>query len=272
MAKMAKSHYDDCPYGCNEKGMLLDTESGNLVQCPHCSKKKKELLAMGYVETEEAESVPLSTILGINNPYLTSKFAYESVIPDGERLFLESESMEWQGKVAEELYLGLTIGELPRKSYCFGISVKGRIDRFVYPMVAKGYLGGLSFSKFISCTEFCRMQFNMAEGIDEFYESDLVFMLINDGSNLAELGSAKGLMQSRALRGKPTVFVTTWTIEACSGLLGFSDDEDDSLFLARPVFVKYKKGKNSSHSSYINNLIGVENDRVENSVSMADLI
>ena len=46
---IAKNHYDDCPYGCNAKGMLLDTNTGKFVQCPHCLKKKKEIINYNMV-------------------------------------------------------------------------------------------------------------------------------------------------------------------------------------------------------------------------------
>lgn len=266
-----KNHFEDCPYNCNANGMILDSTLGKMIPCPHCSKKKKELLSKGFAETEENEVLPLSSLLGIENEYLTERFSYDVVVPEGEAVFIEPESLESQRDIADDLYLSLSIGNLPEYSMCFGISIKGRIDRFAYPMLAKAYLSGLTVGKFISCSEFNRLVFKMDDEVDDLYSCDLLLMLINDGSNLAEISSAKGLMQTRALRGKPTIFVTTWTIEACSGLL--SGYGDESLFLAKPVFLKYKssKGKNSH---YINKLLGVENERVsenEEGVSLDDL-
>lgn len=256
---LAKSHYEDCPYGCNVNGMILDTSVGRLVACPFCSKRKKELLAQGYAEEEvSGEQVPLNTLLNINSAYLSTRFVYEAVIPDGELLFIEEDSVKWQRETAEELYLGLSVGQLPDCSQCYGIGIKGAIDVFTYPILAKAYSANLSIAPCISCMEYCRKAYNLADDLDVYLESDLVIMIINDGASLADIASAKGLMQTRALRGKPTIFVTTWTIEACSGLLGFR--EDASLFLAKPVFVQYKSGKNAKHSGYINKLLGVEND------------
>lgn len=277
---LAKNHFDDCPYNCNAKGMVLDTTIKKLVPCPHCSKLKKELLKQGYVETEQDERVPLATVLGINNEFLSSKFVYEGIVPDGELLFIEEESVEWQSEIAENMYLDLSIGILPTESLCFGISIKGKIEQFAYPMLAKAYLGGLTIGKFITCSEFNRLSFNIENSMEDFYNSDFLLMLINDGANLADISSAKGLMQTRALKGKPTVFLTTWTIEACSALLGFADN--NSLSLAKPVFLKYKTSKSKGHSSYINKLLGVENEQVvkedfnesssASSVSMSDLL
>lgn len=266
---IAKNHFEDCPYNCNSSGMLLDTNQGKLIPCPHCSKKKKELLKMGYVESEEDTQVPVSEALGVKNEYLSTKYVYESVIPDGERVFFEEDSMNWQKEVSENLYLGLTVGTLPEESMCFGLAVKGRVDRFAFPMLAKAYLAGLRVSRFISCSEWYRMRLNLSDDIEDFLESDLVIMLLDEGFTVAEIASAKGLMQSRALKGKPTIFVTTWTIEACSELLGFR--EEGSYFIAKPVFVKYKSGK--KHSKYINDLFGQENSAVDSGrgISLSDL-
>lgn len=276
---LAKNHYEDCPYGCNVNGMVLDTGIGKLTPCPHCSKVKKELLAQGYAEEEvTGDKVPLNTLLNINSSYLSSRFVYESVIPDGERLFIEEDSIKWQKEMSEELYLGLSVGQLPETSQCYGVGVKGALDVFTYPMLAKAYSSNLSIAPCLSCMEYCRKAYNLADDLDVYLDSDLVVMIINDGASLADISSAKGLMQTRGLRGKPTIFVTTWTIEACSGLLGFKDTA--SLFLAKPIFVQYKSGKNSKHSSYINNLLGVKNDIYvedkepieERGVSLSDLI
>lgn len=267
----AKSHFEECPYHCNDKGLLLDVNLGKLVPCPYCSEKKKELLKQGYVETDEDVKESVNDIFGIKSEYLTTKFVYETVIPEGERVFIEEESLKYQEEIANKLYLDLTIGELPKESLCFGISVKGRIDRFTYPMLAKAYTASLKVSKFISCTELSLKIFNMDSDLKEYYNSDLLFILINDGSNFNEISSAKGTMQIRATKGLATIFVTTWNIEACSGLLGFNGE--NSMYLAKPVFIKYKGGKKKS--SYINGLLGVENLRVSgvkgNSVSLADL-
>lgn len=265
----AKNHFDDCPYNCNSSGLILDTNQGKLIPCPHCSKKKKELLKMGYVESEEDLQVPVSEALGVKNEFLSTKFVYESVIPDGESVFLESESVKWQKEEAENLYLGLTVGTLPEQSLCFGLAVKGRIDRFAFPMLSKAYLAGLKVSRLVSCSEWYRMRLNLSDEVEDFLDSDFMIMLLDEGFTVAEIASAKGLMQARALKGKPTVFVTTWSIEACSELLGFKNE--NSCFIAKPVFLKYMSGK--KHSRYINGLLGQENESVNSGpgVSMADL-
>lgn len=265
-----KNHYDDCPYNCNSSGKILDVELGKMVDCPHCSKIKKELLAKGKVLTDEGpDEVVLSDILGIKSKYLSRAFIFDNVIPDGERVFLEDDTIDFLRSETDNLYKSISLGEVPNVSYCFGISIKGRVDRLAYPLLASAYLKGLKICKFITCSEFSRLQLRSDDVIDEMYAADLLIMLIGEGSTKGEISCAKGLMQARALKGKATIFITTWTIEACSLLLGYRSDEDN-LFLAKPVFVKYKNSK--KQSNYINQLTGVDNDRYSGGyVSMSDL-
>lgn len=259
MFLMIKSHFEDCPYSCNQNGKILDRQLKKLIDCPYCSKKKKELLAKGMAVEEESESVlPLADILGIKSKYLSRNYVFGSVIPEGEQMFLEPESIDYVKAETEDIYHQLSIGELPEDSYCIGVSIKGRVDRVAYPMLAIAYLKGLTVSKFITCAEFARLHLRGDDELDSYYSSDLVIMLIGEGSTKGEISCAKGLMQARALKGKPTIFLTTWTIEACSLMLGYSSDKDN-LFLAKPVFVKYRTSK--KQSNYINQLTGVDNSR-----------
>lgn len=258
---VVRNHFEDCPYSCNDKGKILDALTGQMVDCPHCSQKRKELLQSGEaIEEETDEKLPLAQVLGINSKYLSGKYVFETLIPEGEAIFLEPESIDYLKEVTEKVYRQLTIGEVPEESYCFGVSIKGRVDRLAYPFLSVSYLKGLTVGKFITCSELSRLQLKGSDLIDDLYEADVLLMLISEGSTKGEISCAKGLMQARALKGKSTIFITTWTIEACSLLLGYRSDEGNKL-LAKPVFVKYKNSKKAS--TYINQLTGVENSRYD---------
>lgn len=257
-----KLSYNECPYHCTN-GKVMDYKLVKLIPCPYCSEKRKQLADEGVAETELGDLESLPKILGIDNQYLRAKFVYDAVIPEGEKIFLDEESLNRQKDILDDIYLGLTVGQLPDKSYCIGIGNKGKIDRLAYPLLAKAYLSGLKVAKFISCGEYNRLCINMSIELERYYNSDLVLMLIPDGSSKADIASAKGLMQTRALNGKCTIFITTWVIEACSILLGYFGDE--TYFLATGVFVEYKVSKNGKkHSKYINQLTGVENETYNN--------
>lgn len=254
--EMLARKFEECPYGCTN-GFLFDRNLRKRVPCPFCSERKKEMANEGKAVSETGDVGNLALMLGVPNDYVKAVLDYDSIVPDGERLYIEKDSIERQNKIVEDLYLGLTVGQLPDRSYCFGFGNKGRADKFAFPILAKAYMAGLSVAKFISCTDYNRMLVAMSQELDVFLSSDLVVMFICDGSTKADIAAAKGLMQSRALRAKPTIFATAWSIEACSILLGYWNDP--SYMLACGVFLEYRTVRKEKHSFYINQLTGVEN-------------
>ena len=251
--------FEDCPNHC-VNGEYVDRVLRKKIRCQYCANKRAELVKQGIAISDEGTLSTLSSLLGVKSEYMKAIFSYDAVVPDGERLYIESDSIDTQKKVSEELYSDIVTGFKPKKSLCFGLGNKGRVDRFAYPMLAKAYQSGLSISRFISCDEYNRLKIELNEELDDFYSSDIVIMLISDGASKADIAAAKGLMQIRASKGNPTIFLTTWTIEACSTLLGYWNDP--SLYSATPVFLEYRSSK-GKHTKYINDLTGVENGSVD---------
>lgn len=273
---MLKS-FEDCPNHC-KNGEIFDRKLKKKIPCPYCAEKRRELVEKGIAISDEGILSSLSYLLGVESEYMKAIFNYNMLIPEAERIYIEKESLENQKKISEELYSDLTLGNIPKNSFCFGLGNKGRVDKFAYPMLAKAYQSGLNVSKFLSCDDYNRMKLEMSSEVNDLFTSDFVIMLISDGANKADIAAAKGLMQTRGLRGKPTIFVTTWSIEACSMLLGYWNDP--SLLLALPSFVEYRSNK-KGHSRYINDLTGVDNELItiedkqepqDNGVSMIDLL
>ena len=107
--------FDDCPYNCTN-GRLLDRKLKQMVPCPYCSSKRQELAKENTAMTDEGRLESLPDILGVKNEYMKPIFDYSLIIPDGERLFLNKESLDRQGDVANELYLALSVGQVPDRS------------------------------------------------------------------------------------------------------------------------------------------------------------
>lgn len=234
-----KSHFDDCPYGCNDKGMLLDESTRTFVKCPHCWEKRKELMR-GSVDDTGVENLDLAELrkkFGSEGLYLSGEFSYDAIVVEGERLLLDAESLEYQEAEIKELLNCLKRSELPRCSYCFGIESRGRVDRLAFPILADAYKNGLSVCRFISANEYGRIVNTLEDEIDEFYANDLVVMLLNEGITKSVISSVKGLMQIRGLAGKPTVFVTTMERSRVESIL---DCGEETYLLSKPVFLKKK--------------------------------
>lgn len=253
--------FEDCPYHCNN-GKLFDRNSRKEVPCPYCSKKRRELEKAGLMKTEKEDPVSISEALGIDCAYIKPVFNYDAVIPEVERAYLNEDIYKIQKEKMEELYNGLLIGKLPNHSMCFGLGVKGKVDLVAYPMLVKAYISGISVARFVDCNEYARKTYQMDfDFVDSLLSKDFAMMLIPEGSSSVGISAAKGFMQERALKGKPTVFLTTWSVEACSAFLGFYGDK--SLFMASAYFIKYETHGDSRHSRYINHLTGVKNKKIE---------
>ena len=265
--------FDDCPYGCNSNAKILNPETGKMEDCPYCSEKRKTLMKSGVaIDTDTGREEDLWKLLGVPKRYITSKFVYDSVVADHERAWLVEDSLSRQGEEIKEIIDKLLLSELPEYSVCFGLPIGGRVENVIFPVLSTAYKNGFSVCKGISASMFNRLLLNQDKSLDAYYNSDIVVILINDGCTYADIDSAKGLCQTRALNGKPTIYVTTWKFEACSAFLSGAKEER-TLFQAYPVFVEYVSGGRSSN--YINSLKGVSNGMYSESegqgVSISDL-
>lgn len=250
--------FDDCPYGCNASGKVLDVETGQMKPCPYCSEKRKTLMKMGLaVEETTGKEEDLWKVLGIPQRFITDKFVYDSVIAEHERRWLDNDSLERQQEELEGIIDLLLLNELPTYSICVGLPIGGRVENVIYPILATAYKNGFSVAKCISCAQYGRLVLKQSDELEDYFSKDIVVILVNEGASYGDISVTKGLIQTRGLSGLPTILVTTWKIEACSAFLSSVSDEK-SLFLAYPSFVSYVNS-GRSHSNYINGLLGVDN-------------
>lgn len=258
---MATTTRPDCTYGC-VSGKLFNRALKTYVQCPDCAAVRKEEVAKG--ETVEGEN--LADVLGFGKGLLGETYVWDALIPDGEKEFLEQESLTQVAEALDRLYGSFSLGKSLTSSVCIGLGIKGKLLKLVYPMMVQAYKNGLTVAPFISATEFSRLM-SSGSDISSWLDSEVAFVLINEGISLGDSASAKGLMQMRAVKGRATVFVTTWTLEACSALVGYSGEKQ--LDLAEPLFVHYRRSQKASGSGsrYINQLRGVTEGAVAASKS-----
>ena len=234
-----------CSYNCSN-GRIFDVNIQSWVPCPECSQKKSEEFSKNSEEITEK--------LGIDGSALSGVLVPEAVIPLNERGYVEDKSFDDLSDKLNEIYSRLIQGKTIKQSYCFGIGVKGKVKELVFPLQKAAYTSGLNVVKFISAIGLSQMLLKQSLP-ENLFVGDLCIILINEGCSKADVSACKGVMQERAVNELGTVFVTTWSVEACSNLLGYSDNED--CYLAKPVFIKYKYSE--KHSNYINDLFGVEN-------------
>ena len=261
-----KLHFEDCPYGCNVNGMLFDRGLKKMVSCPHCESRRRELASEGSIEDNEGNQQSLHKELGFSDEYLTSYFSFDSLISKSERPLLESSSFEPVEEAISLLRGTLSRGDLPEKSYCFGLARKGSVDKLAFPLLVSAYEKGGKVGKFISS----RMYYSLYmkdKDLQEYYDLDILFVLVNSGSSYRELMCIRGLMEARAVCGKATIFVTNNDIDEVLLLLG--SVEEPSLYLASPYFIERSKTANSH--SYASDALRGNNYSPDLGISMEDM-
>lgn len=241
-------------HGCSN-GQVFNITTRKLEPCPECKLIRQEEVREN---TAKDTGQRLEDLLGFEGRLLNSELEMASIIPEVERPFLEQESLEFVEEQVDKVFGCLVRGEAPSESVCFGLGIKGKFDRLVFPMMIRAYRQGLKVHRFLSVLEYNRLVQQEDPEVSDIINADVVFLLINEGLSNAEISAAKGLMQIRGIRGKATIFVTTWLIQACSALLGTVGESE--LILAKPVFVEYRRKEGEKkESGYIERLKGVEN-------------
>ena len=259
-------HFQDCPHNCNSEGKLFDRGLRRMINCPYCEQKRKELTDGGEVVTEDGKSNSLHKDLGFSDEYLSSYYEFDNLVSDYERPLLVETSLEIVRLEIDALRGILLRGDLPEKSYCFGLGRKGLVDRLAFPLLASAYEKGSHIGKFLASRVYYSM-YLQDKDLQEYYDLDLLVVLVNSGSSYKELMCIRGLMESRAVAGKSTIFVTNNDIDEVLLLLGSVDEP--SLYLASPYFME-RKSTVGNHSYASDSLRGTSQSK-DLGISMADL-
>lgn len=259
-------HFNDCPHNCNANGQLFDRGLKMMVNCPYCKQKRKELVKGGEVVSDKGETTSLHKELGFSDEYLSSYYNFDDLVSSYERPLLVESSLGIVDSEINALRGILLRGDLPEKSYCFGLGRKGSVDRLAFPLLASSYEKGGHVGKFLASRVYYSL-YMQDKDLQEYYDLDLLVVLVNSGSSYRELMCVRGLMESRAVAGKSTIFVTNNDIDEVLLLLGSVDEP--SLYLASPYFMERTKNV-GNHSYASDNLRGTSQSK-DLGISMADL-
>lgn len=254
-----KIRFEECPYNCNVNAQLFDKNLKKFISCPYCKEKRKDVANTLELETESGTE-SLHSIFGFKDEFLSPHYNFDSLISEAERALLLKESIPIVSDAIDELRSQLASGTLPRRSYCFGLGLKGYLDRLAFPLLVSAYKAGNSSGKFVSSRQYYSL-YMQDKNVQEYLDYDILFVLIASGSSYRELSCIKGLMESRAVVGLPTILVTNTSIDDCLLLLG--SVKEPSLYLASPYFLERVKTANS-HSYASDNLRGISMADLEN--------
>ena len=222
--------FKDCPNQCID-GFIVDPYKHKKVQCEYCEKKRKELV----FQRGTTENTDISKLLNIDKSFIGITFDVDSVIPDYAKKVITPASLTRVNEAMEDLLAKASVGELPEYSILFNFGAKCNEMNFLYPLLTRYYLAGVSLTPLLSCIDIALLR-NSVDNQFMGYEDpteltymdlmkrDLCVINIDAGATKANIGAVKGLMQLRARQRKPTIIVTNvWGYDV-KALYGDTDE------------------------------------------------
>lgn len=225
---------------------------GKQIPCPHCTEKAVE---------EALTSEDFHEKLGFSvDPFISPapSLTGEGLVPESEETYLEEGVLREVGGYLSETCTLLSKGALPQRSLLFGLGIRGRLVNCTYPLLASAYIGGLEPHPLVSAhdLEFWKLRERIDE-LEAFYSSKVGVISLEEGTSRAGLQVCKGVMQVRASRNLPTIFVTTWSAKSVSTLVDV--DPTGRYFLAEPHILHYKTENKDKYSKYVLGVLGLDN-------------
>lgn len=239
---------NECPYSCNN-GKIFNPALRQLVDCPHCSKiRKDEVRNDRLVDSGES----LCETLNIRKSLTGLEFSINTILPEYARSFLVPDSVDKVAVALEHLTDKAVLGEKPACSYLFNLGAKANIDAFIYQYFMKAYKAGLSVCKYLYASDVYKLRIaeeeydSSEEAKDSFSYSDILnkdicAVLIDTGATYKDIRAVAGLMQLRARNNLPTLIFTLCYTKDIFNLV--YDSDENLLHLAKWVSVEYLRGE-----------------------------
>ena len=238
----------NCPYNCGTDYRVYDPRLGKMLPCPYCSKRVADAVDRN-LDAETGET--LSEQLGIPDV----RYSWERIIPKVSREHLDKEKAEDTREAYEALLV--TLGEPGKRldrSYVFGLTEKGEIVNAAAPLLYAAARAGRSVAKLTTATEYNTMLLrNSLDELDELQNKDITVMVVDHGATKEAILAVKGLLEIRAIKGKPTILVSSSPMNALSTLCSFDGDTGYSTCEAH--FLSYE-GSGEPRNWYLRGIAG----------------
>ncbi len=198
--------FKDCPNHC-VSGYLFDPYSHKKTLCPYCDELRRKQI-QGAVDVEDNKDI--YTKLNIRKSYTGSFLSLDNVIPKESQGYLVETSLKAVWTELEGLGVKLTAAELPEHSLLFNLGFQAYCENAIYPLLLKAYRSGLSTLPLLTgyMINKAKKEFTMDKTpttlctYDEIVTYDVCIIHMESGCDYTEI---KGVMQQRALIGKPTI-------------------------------------------------------------------
>lgn len=238
-----------CRFGCNDNGKYFDTVTRTMVACPDCVEKRRAEIKRGEISVN-GDLVPLHKAVGMpeNQRY---NFDLDQIVPKKVReraLSGMNETLE----ALDSVHNTILLGEMLEGSYCFGLPNGTKLLQLGYSLLVDSYKSNKGIAPMVASHQYHTFLHKDPERVSDktvYYEelkayeglftSEIVVVAITSGGNSSVINTCKGLMQSRAISGLPTIFLTT---KPSKDLLEIVEG-DEPFNTARGYFVQTGRGE-----------------------------
>lgn len=241
---------------CGGSRSKIDPATNKLAPCPRC------------VTPETADAVneqgvmPEYVLLGFSKPVaLTDKLNTSLVFTEKESRKYSDESIKHMKRILVNLNVALKNREELTSSYIIGLPTYSDLQNVLYPMMLAALRGGYKVPPWISSTEVRQAsRSNYGQFVDTYQRllnAEIAFVVVEAGSSPASIESVYGLIQTRGLRGYPTLVFTGLSNDSFEGVPEMSEGTLSSPggFFTKPEIV-IKTERSSSDDLGIEILTG----------------
>lgn len=207
--------FEDCPNHCVD-GMIFDPYKHKRIVCKYCADKRLKVAKNDIRDKNTGKTI--SELLKIPVVYTGNEFSESLVIPEFSRKQMTEESVSNVLTKLRELITNISIGLTPDCSLLFNLGVKANEVNFIYPYLIKAYIAGKSLVPLVTLTDLCqlRLLYETQLGVSDKWgysyqdllERDVCIVVIDAGATYDSILAAKGLLQLRAQKYKPTIIFT----------------------------------------------------------------
>ena len=248
--------FADCPNKCIS-GFIINPYKHTKTLCPYCEEKRKQLISSVNLKENNKDTLDLLGLLNLKVSLNTSvdklhlrgiEFNIKDIISDGSKANITDISYELVKQQATDLMNKAALGEKPDYSILFNFGMHASLMNFIYPLIIRYYLAGISITPFLTVVDVCILR-NLSElnsedthlGItyNDLLNRDISIIYIDAGTTEVGFNSIKGLLSLRAMNNKSTIFVTS-NYNKLQVQLEKPSYMEDCKYLATPYFIVYK--------------------------------
>lgn len=195
-------------HGCVD-GYVFDRNLKQKVPCEICKRERAEYAHKGLVQLTNGDLISVYDYLGSKEYGLSERYSDEYIIGKADLYYLEPTTVQAFNK-GLDIYLSYLLkGQIPKYSVMLYAGRHARLDALAVNILLSAYKGGLTIAPIVTYAKLLGKGLDprVSNEEDLYLDSDVCVAILTSG--ISNIGSMlfRGLMQERAVRGKPTILL-----------------------------------------------------------------